>query len=303
MQAKPFLKWAGGKSRLISDIEKSLPNDFSTQYTTYIEPFVGGGAVLFWILERFPTIRNVIVNDINFDLINTYKIIKEKPKKLIQRLELFEEEFHSFEFDSEGRRNYYLAKRFLFNSRSSDELNQAAIFIFLNRTCFNGLYRVNKKNEFNVPIGSYIKPQICDSKNIKAVSKILKNVKILSGDYQRTAQYIRDKTLFYLDPPYKPLNKTSNFNSYSHNQFNDKEQIRLRDFCKLLDKSGCHWILSNSDVKVTGSEDTFFDDLYCDYEINRVKVKRVINNNSKKKHLNELLIVNKIEEEIVLIHN
>ncbi|AWK06990.1 modification methylase [Flavobacterium crocinum] len=302
MQAKPFLKWAGGKSRLLTDIEKSLPYDFNIQFDTYIEPFVGGGAVLFWILDKFPNIKNVIINDVNSDLINVYKVIKKKPTKLIEYLKVLQNEFHSFEFDDEGRKNYYYEKRALFNSRNSNDLEQAGIFIFLNRTCFNGLYRVNKKNEFNVPIGSYLKPQICDSHNISQVSKILKEVKILSGDYQRTINYINDKTLFYLDPPYKPLNKTSNFNSYSNSQFNDKEQIRLRDFCKLLDKKA-YWILSNSDVKVEGSEDTFFDDLYCDYDINRVKVKRFINNNSKSKHLSELLIVNKIEEEIVLIHN
>jgi DNA adenine methylase len=178
MQAKPFLKWAGGKGRLLSDIEKSLPYDFNIQFDTYIEPFVGGGAVLFWILDKFPNIKNVIINDINSDLINVYKVIKKKPAKLIQYLKVLQDEFHSFEFDDEGRKNYYYEKRSLFNSRNSSDLEQAGIFIFLNRTCFNGLYRVNKKNEFNVPIGSYIKPQICDSHNISQVSKILKEVKI-----------------------------------------------------------------------------------------------------------------------------
>lgn len=302
MQAKPFLKWAGGKGRLISDIEKLFPNDFDSQVITYVEPFVGGGAVLFWVLYRFPQIQNIIINDINSDLMNTYKIISEMPEKLIIRLQEIQEEFYSFEFDIEGRKAYYANKRNLFNSRVSNDLHQAALFIFLNRTCFNGLYRVNKKNEFNVPIGSYVRPLICDSENILEVSKVLKRVKILNGDYTKTIEHAENKTLFYLDPPYKPLNKTSNFNSYSNNEFNDKEQIRLRDFCILLDKCGSHWILSNSDVKVIDSEDSFFDELYSDYEINRVKVKRFINNNSKRKHLNELLIVNKVEE-VVLVHN
>ncbi|MDP2161389.1 MAG: DNA adenine methylase [Flavobacterium sp.] len=303
MHAKPFLKWAGGKGRLVSDIENLFPNNFNNQNATYIEPFVGGGAVLFWVLYKFPEIKNVIINDINADLINTYRIISRKPRKLIDKLNILQNEFYSFEFDVDGRKDYYSEKRALFNSRSSDNLNQAALFIFLNRTCFNGLYRVNRKNEFNVPIGSYIKPLICDSENILEVSRVLKKVKILDGDYEKTIEYANGKTLFYLDPPYKPLNKTSNFNSYSNNEFNDKEQIRLRDFCNLLDNNSHHWILSNSDVKVIGSEDNFFDELYCNYEINRVRVKRFINNNSKRKNLNELLIVNKVIEEVVLIHN
>ena len=203
MQAKPFLKWAGGKSQLIKDIVKLFPKDFDT----YIEPFVGSGAILFGVLNNFPNLKKIIINDINFDLINTYEIISSNPINLIQTLEILQNEFYLFEFEDLKRKEYYLSKRALFNLRISDKIMQAALFLFLNKTCFNGLYRVNKKNEFNVPIGSYIKPLICDSKNLLAVSIALRKVKILKGDYKETIKQAKHKTLFYLDPPYKPLIK------------------------------------------------------------------------------------------------
>ena len=304
MQAKPFLKWAGGKTRLIKDIELVLPKEFIKQDFTYVEPFVGSGAILFWILNNFPNLKKAIINDINSDLTNVYKVISSKPLRLINILELFQKEFYSFEFDVEKRKEYYIMKRQLFNSRSTDKITQAALFIFLNRTCFNGLYRVNKKNEFNVPLGSYVKPLICDKENIIAVSKVLEKVEILTGDYQKTLDNFEGKALFYLDPPYKPLNKTSFFNTYANNIFNDDEQVRLKDFCVKLDDQNQYWILSNSDVKLKDSEDDFFDELYKDFVISRVEARRYINSNSKKRgNLKELLIVNNVKEEIVLVHN
>jgi len=302
MQAKPFLKWAGGKSRLLSEIKKLLPSNFENNDIIYIEPFVGGGSVLFWILNNYPNIKKVVINDINADLINTYIVIKKSPKELIELLKIYQEKYYSFEIDKKGRKDFYTDQRTLFNSRKSDQITQAALFIFLNRTCFNGLYRVNKSNKFNVPIGSYVKPLICDEENLIKVSKILKKVKILCGDYEECLKHASEKTLFYLDPPYKPINKVSSFN-YTHTTFNDFEQTRLRDFCKILDIKKHNWILSNSDVKTIENEDHFFDELYSDYEINRVIVKRFINNNSKNKQLKELLIVNKVVEEVLLVHN
>ncbi len=155
MQAKPFLKWAGGKTQLINDIEKALPKEFLNQKVTYVEPFVGSGAILFWILNNFPNVEKAVINDINADLTNTYKIIASKPKELISILKQFQGEYHTIDLQTEIKRDYYTAKRILFNSRSTDLVTQAALFIFLNRTCFNGLFRVNKSNGFNVPIGSY----------------------------------------------------------------------------------------------------------------------------------------------------
>lgn len=302
MQPKPFLKWAGGKSRLLAEIEKLLPIELKNKKITYIEPFVGSGSVLFWMLNNFPNIDKVVINDINFDLINTYRVIAKSPLEIIKILKQYQEKYYLFEFDVCKRKEYYLNQRALFNSRRSDNIIQAALFIFLNKTCFNGLYRVNKNNEFNVPMGSYVKPLICDQDNLIRVSIALKKVKILCGDYNESLKYIDKKTLFYLDPPYKPLNKVSSFN-YTHTTFNDSEQIRLKNFCVVLDQKKCNWILSNSDVKTIENEDHFFDELYSEYEINRVLVKRFINNNSKRKQLNELLIANKVVEEVVLVHN
>jgi len=293
MIAKPFLKWAGGKTQLITDIEKALPVDFTKQKFTYVESFVGGGAVLFWILENFPNVERAIINDINSDLTNAYEIIARNPKKLITVLKKFQTKFHSFENDAEGRRAYYMEQRALFNTRSTDKETQAALLIFLNKTCFNGLFRVNKSNGFNVPMGDSITPTICDVENLMAVSKVLQRVEILTGDYQKTLDHAKHPSLFYFDPPYKPLSKTSSFNTYTKEEFNDSEQIRLRDFCKTIDEQGHYWLLSNSDVKGKDMTDTFFDDIYNEFNINRVWAKRSINANADKRgKLTELLITN-----------
>ncbi|MCS6823683.1 MAG: DNA adenine methylase [Cytophagaceae bacterium] len=293
--AKPFLKWAGGKTQLINHIEQALPKDISKNKFTYIEPFVGSGAVLFWMLNKFQNLQKAIINDINEDLINTYKIIAAKPKELISILEVLQSEFHALEGKDEAKKEYYYSKRELYNKRKEEPTGQAALFIFLNRTCFNGLYRVNRKNEFNVPIGSYKKPTICDKENILTVSKALQKVEILCGDFEETLKYADENTLFYFDPPYKPLSETSSFNSYSKDEFNDAEQIRLRDFCKKLDLLGHKWILSNSDVKGKDENDNFFDELYAAFHIQRVDARRIINAHPEKRGaLKELLITNQV---------
>lgn len=298
MHAKPFLKWAGGKTQLLTDIEKALPKDFLKEKFTYIEPFVGSGAVLFWILNNFPKVEKAVINDINADLTNTYKIIASNPKELIAVLKQFQEEYHAIDLQTEIKKEYYTNKRTLFNTRSTDLVTQAALFIFLNRTCFNGLFRVNKNNGFNVPIGSYKKPMICDKENILAVSEVLQRVEILTGDYQETLNHTERPALFYFDPPYKPLSNTSSFNSYAKDEFGDYEQIRLRDFCKKLDTLDHKWILSNSDVKGKDNNDNFFDDLYSEFNINRVFATRMINANAAKRgKLTELLITNYTHEQ------
>ncbi len=291
--AKPFLKWAGGKTQLINDIEKALPKDISKDKFTYIEPFVGSGAVLFWMLNNFPKLEKAVINDINEDLINTYKTISSRPKELISILDILQKEYHGLEGQDEEKKEYYYSKRELYNTRKEEQSGQAALFIFLNRTCFNGLYRVNRKNEYNVPMGSYKRPTICDRENILAVSKALQKVEILCGDYEETLNHADNNTLFYFDPPYKPLSETSSFNSYAKEEFNDEEQIRLRDFCHKLDTLNHNWILSNSDVKGKDINDNFFDDLYSDFKIERVNAKRSINANPEKRGLlKELLITN-----------
>lgn len=291
--AKPFLKWAGGKSQLISDIKNVIPNNLIQKDFTYIEPFVGSGAILFWMLNNFPNLKKAVINDINEDLINTYKTIASNPNELISILEIMQNEFHALEGNLENKKIYYYEKRELYNTRTEDQIGQSALFIFLNRTCFNGLYRVNSKNLFNVPIGSYKKPTICDSENILAVSKVLQKVEILCGDFEQTIDYADKNSLFYFDPPYKPLSETSSFNSYAKIEFNDREQIRLRDFCSKLDALNHTWILSNSDVKGKDKNDNFFDGIYSDFNIQRVEAKRTINANPKKRgKLTELLITN-----------
>ncbi len=287
--AKPFVKWAGGKTQLLDKIDKSIPAILKKVKSIYIEPFVGGGAVLFHILNNYPNFEKVVINDINTDLIDTYKTIKSNVYELISILEEWENEFHNLV----EKKNYFYAKRELFNSRTSDKTMQSGLFIFLNKTCFNGLYRVNKKNEFNVPIGSYKKPMICDKENLLTVSSLLKKVLILNGDFEETLKEAQKNSFFYFDPPYKPLSETSNFNSYTKYNFNDDEQIRLAKFCDKLDESGYQWILSNSDVKQKDKHNSFFDNLYKNYQISRIFAKRCINSNPLgRSKLKELLITN-----------
>jgi DNA adenine methylase len=291
--AKPFLKWAGGKTQLIAEIERSLPSEIAQSKFTYIEPFVGSGAVLFWMLSNFPNLEKAIINDINADLINSYKVIATKPKQIISELKKIQDEYHSLKEQETEQLRYYIKKRGVYNSRKENMVIQAALFIFLNKSGFNGIYRVNSKNEYNVPKGSSSTPPICDEDNILAVSAALKRVVILSGDYQQSLKYATDNTFFYFDPPYKPLSKTSSFKSYTKEDFGDKEQIRLKEFCVEISEKGHKWMMSNSDVKGKDISDNFFDDLYSDFKIERVQAKRSINaHGDKRGKLSELLITN-----------
>jgi len=288
-KAKPFLKWAGGKTHLIAEIERNLPPLVLSDNFTYVEPFVGSGAVLFWMLKNFPGMKKAVINDINSDLINAYKTICSTPKELISILKDFQNEYHELQNNEEKKKEYYYQKRDLYNDRNTDKIMQAALFIFLNRTCFNGLYRGNRKNVFTVPVGSYKIPTICDEKNILAVSNTLQNVEILNCDFEQTLLYANENSFFYFDPPYKPLNGTSSFNSYAENEFDDKEQIRLKDFCVKLHAQGSKWMLSNSD----NHENQFFDKIYFEFFIKRVHARRIINSKPEKRgKLNELLIAN-----------
>jgi len=298
-KGKPFIKWVGGKTQLIESIEETLPKGFGNQSNlTYIEPFVGGGAVLFWILQKYPNIKRAVINDINPDLTTTYKTIKSYPKELILELRSIADEY--LPLSEENRKEYYLAKRARFNTKSLNPVENSAIFIFLNRTCFNGLYRVNSKGLFNVPFGRYSNPRICDEETILADSELLQKVEILTGDFEATLKFAGEKSLFYFDPPYKPLSETSSFNSYAKEEFNDKEQIRLGEFCQRIDSMGHNFILSNSDVKGKNPHDNFFDDLYNQFEIKRVYATRMINANAEKRgKLTELLITNINNEKIM----
>lgn len=288
---KPFLKWAGGKTQLLPEIEKRMPFSKGESFT-YIEPFVGSGAVFFWILNNYPKVSRIIVNDINADLVNLYQQIATNVEHLIELLEIWQKDYHLLENDEVTKKEYYYAKRNLFNERKSEEVVHAALLIFLNRTCFNGLFRVNKSNQFNVPIGSYKSPMIADKNNLRIISEGIQKVVVRSVDFEEILDFADEKTFFYFDPPYKPLNQTSNFNSYAKGEFNDNEQIRLKNFCDVLHEKGHKWLLSNSDpVDETGNY--FFDDLYKNYNIERVQASRNINSKgSKRGKLNEVLIRN-----------
>ena len=297
LNAKPFLKWAGGKGQLIAAIEAALPKDIASRdELTYIEPFLGSGAVMFWFLQKFPNTKKTVINDINSDLSKAYIIIKEEPHALIKVLMIIQNKYYRLT-NEEDRRTFFLEKREEFNSRHLSSLENTALLIFLNRTCFNGLYRVNSKNKFNVPFGKYDKPRICDPETIIADSNILQRVIILNGDYAETIKYATKNTFFYFDPPYKPISKTSSFNSYAKDSFDDNEQVRLKKLCDVITANDHQWLLSNSDPKNNNPNDNFFDDLYfsSSNNIKRVKAKRVINSNSQKRgEINELLITNYI---------
>jgi DNA adenine methylase len=282
MNGKPFIKWVGGKTQLLSEIERFLPKDFKD--ITYIEPFVGGGATLFFILNTHPEIKRVVISDINKDLIDTYKIVRDKPIELINYLQNIANEY--LPLSEEDRKKYFLLKRELYNTKKLGELENSALFIFLNKTCFNGLYRVNSKGLLNSSFGDYKNPKICDRKTIIEDSKLLQKVEILNIDFEETIKYVGDNTFFYLDPPYKPISKTAKFTSYTKEAFNDEEQLRLRDFCINLDLLGYKFLLSNSDNKL-------FYDIYSKFIINKVYASRNISSDpDKRKGVTELLITN-----------
>lgn len=292
-KAKPFVKWAGGKAQLLNDIECHLSQNLllHADNITYVEPFVGGGATVLYLLSKYPNIRKAVINDINPRLITTYRVIKYRPLDLIKELSILQETY--IPMNHENRTNMFLEQRKRFNEKDLTDIQTAALFIFLNRTCFNGLYRENSKGQFNVPHGRYANPLICDQTTLLADSEILQRVEILCGDYSETMKYAGANTLFYFDPPYKPLSETSSFNSYVKEVFDDREQIRLHNFCDAVSKLGSLFLLSNSDVKEKNPNDTFFDDLYANYFINRVYANRMLNANPQKRgKISELLITN-----------
>lgn len=292
-KAKPFVKWVGGKGQLIEQLEALLPADFAERENmTYIDPFVGGGAMLFYMLQTYPNIKEAVINDINPDLTTCYRTVRDNPSELIASLSALQSEYHALATE-EARKDFFLAQRNRFNTKSLNEIDNATLFIFLNRTCFNGLYRVNKAGKFNVPFGKYAAPTICDAATIHADSRLLQKVDIMTGDFEQTFAKIKGNTFFYFDPPYRPLSHTSNFNDYAKEGFNDSAQIRLKNFCDRLDKMGVNFMLSNSDCLAKDKTDRFFDDLFIDYQINRVWASRNVNAvASKRGKLTEIVVEN-----------
>ena len=295
-KAKPFIKWVGGKGHLISQLDALLPANFSNwDNVTYIEPFVGGGAMLFYLLQRYPNIQHAIINDINPDLTTCYRTVRDNPEILIESLLDIENAYLALETD-ERRKEFFMAARERYNEKNLDPIENTTKFFFLNRTCFNGLYRVNKNGLFNVPFGKYTNPTICDPETIRKDSELLQRVEILNGDFEATYGYAQGYTLFYFDPPYRPLSNTSSFNDYAKEPFNDDAQIRLKEYCDRINEAGFHFMLSNSDCKGKNEGDNFFDVLYQAYQIERVWASRSINSKPcKRGRLTEILVHNYIE--------
>jgi len=290
--AKPFVKWVGGKTQLLSEIEASLPKNFDKRKNmVYVEPFVGGGAVMFWILEKYPNITKAVINDINKELICTYLVIKNDVESLISELQVLQSEYIAL--DPNGRKDFFIQKRAHYNTKNCSDIQTASLFIFLNKTCFNGLYRVNAKGAFNVPHGKYANPRICDEDNLRAASEVLQKVEILCGDFAQTLEYASENALFYFDPPYKPLSETSSFTSYAKDGFGDNEQIRLKEFCDTIASKKSLFVASNSDLKNSNPKDAFFDKLYECFQIKRVLASRMINSEaSGRGKLTEIMITN-----------
>jgi DNA adenine methylase len=261
--------------------------------TRYVEPFVGGGAVLFDILSNY-NMNEVYISDINQELITTYICVRDNVDSLLELLSEYEKAYIPKEEDV--RKEIFYAKRERFNilkTTGQQNMELAALFIFLNRTCFNGLYRVNSKGLYNVPMGSYKNPTICDEKNLQAVSKALQGVTIVCADYKQSAEFIDANTFAYFDPPYRPLNATSSFTSYSQDGFDDKAQAELALFIDQMSERGAYIVASNSDPKNVSESDDFFDTLYAKHKINRINATRMINSvSSKRGQIRELLIAN-----------
>ena len=292
---KPILKWAGGKTQLLADISNAYPDGFGDTINKFVEPFVGGGAVLFDVLSKYQ-LEEVYISDINAELINMYIMVRDHIDELIEILSEYQRDYIAL--DTEGRKDYYYNKRdeynlLIQNGQSQEGVESAALFIFLNRTCFNGLYRANRSGLFNVPTGDYANPLICNEANLRAVSEALVNVQIVCADYSASINHIDQNTLVYLDPPYRPLKGRDSFTSYTEQDFDDSCQKALAGFIEEIDARGAYIILSNSDPKNVDPDDDFFDDLFADYDIQRINAKRRINRNSDHRgYITELLIKN-----------
>ncbi|MBS4062082.1 MAG: DNA adenine methylase [Bacteroidetes bacterium] len=299
--AKPFVKWAGGKGQLIETLRPFFPDGLSSgKIKKYVEPFIGGGALFFYIAQNYHQIEEFFISDLNPELILTYQVIKRNAADLILLLSGMEIEYHnknreeqkSFFYALRGDFNAQLA-HFDFENFNDKWVERAAKIIFLNRTCFNGLFRVNSKGEFNVPFGDYKNPRICDFENLQAVSSILQRAAIICGDFTKSKDFVDSETFVYFDPPYRPISKTSSFTSYSRFEFDDSSQRRLAEYFRILSKTGAKLMMSNSDPKNENINDNFFEDTYQGYEIQRIDANRMINCDGEKRgKIKEIIVMN-----------
>lgn len=278
-KAKPFLKWAGGKSRLAKQITELFPKEFNR----YFEPFLGSGAIYFAISPK-----EGILNDLNKYLIGTYEIIRDNPYGLIKKLKNIDKTYHSLP-SLEVRSNYYYDARSRYNKIKTISIDKVALFIFLNKAGYNGMYRENSKGEYNIPFGKHEKCLICDEDNILKVSKDLKDITFTSTDYKDALKGAKKGDLVYLDPPYIPISKTANFTQYQKEGFDFEEQICLKNIALELHRKGCYVVISNSSCKKS-------KDLYSDkvFTVHTVKVTRQIH--LSRKVVPELVVTNFTEE-------
>lgn len=296
IRVKPFVKWAGGKTQLLPTLREVYPEELGVSITKYAEPFVGGGAVLFDILSKY-RLEKIYISDVNAELINTYCVIRDECEALVSSLSALKESY--IPKSNEDRKGFFYECRTRFNhlkKTGENRVELAALFIFLNRTCFNGLYRVNRKGEFNVPIGSYKNPAILDEDNLRNLSQALKGVEIVCADYHQSIDFIDEQTFVYIDPPYRPLSETSSFTEYAEGDFNDDAQRGLAEFVRRIDDKGAKFLLSNSDPKNADPKDEFFDELYSGFTIRRVFASRMINSNAEARgKISEILVSNYLE--------
>ncbi len=297
LYAKPVLKWAGGKGMLLPQIKNHFPTKLICgSIKRYIEPFIGGGAIFFELSNQH-VFNDAYLFDINPELVILYNVIKNDVDYLIEELLATKNSYEK----SGDKNKFYYKKRDEYNKYNKnidtskyteDFIKRASLTIFLNRTCFNGLYRVNSKGLFNVPVGKYKKPRILDEENLRAVSKSLQNATILHADFSKSLEFVNKDTFVYYDPPYRPINASS-FNSYAVADFNDHEQNRLKDIFDKAHKAGALQMLSNSDPTNYSTFDNFFDNLYHQYNIYRIWAKRMINANPNGRNgVREILITN-----------
>lgn len=264
-KAKPFLKWAGGKAQLLNQITARLPQELSSgKIHRYVEPFVGGGALFFHVAQAY-NIDKFFISDVNEELILTYTAIKKDVSGLIDALKVMERKY--FRLSPSRQEEYFYTIRFQLNERRPDFnflkfhttwVERAAQIIFLNKTCFNGLFRVNSKGEFNVPFGKYKNPTICAEENLREASELLQRAEIRLGDFEECEQSVDNESFVYFDPPYRPISRTASFTSYSKYEFDDAAQLRLASFYRLLHKKNARLMLSNSDPKNENPNDHFF---------------------------------------------
>jgi DNA adenine methylase len=290
--AKPFVKWAGGKRGIIETLETKgfIPKKFNR----YFEPMVGAGAVFFHIAENYKP-KKCIISDINSDLINTYKAIKKDVNELIKEASKIKKDF----FNTKNKSEFYYKKRDEFNRLKKDKENhliyQAALFLFLNKTCFNGLYRVNKKDEFNVPFGRYKNPNIYDEDNLRRISKLLQNTTILNQDFEKAVKNAKEGDFVYFDPPYMPLSKTSDFTSYTKMDFGFEDQKRLARVVNELSERGCYVMESNSSC----DEITDIFEEYNNLNIYKIQAPRFISCKSDGRKPVEESVINNYSHELM----